>query len=178
MDKLTEATNEFFQKTFMCKEIAAGFLERYLSEELLQELDLSTLTLQEELFADEETPFARSHVVYKCGVDGSHEELYILLARLHEPDRKVALELLQYMNAIWSFDAEREENEEEEEEPYLLAIVPIVVYHGSEPWDVPLTLSGIIENYEALSDAMKAHIPDFTYILADITKDPSLRMLS
>ncbi len=48
-------------------------------------------------------------------------------------------------------------------------IIPMVVYHGQEKWHSSLKLSGIIDNYEQLPNAVTQYIPEYEYILYDLS---------
>jgi len=52
----------------------------------------------------------------------------------------------------------------------LPVIIPIVVYHGQARWTSPLKLSGLIEDYEQLPLEVVGCLPDFSYLLYNISR--------
>ena len=46
----------------------------------------------------------------------------------------------------------------------------MVIYHGKDEWKAKTTLGQMIEGYESLPLAAKKHVPDYEYLLYDISK--------
>ncbi|WP_270896013.1 Rpn family recombination-promoting nuclease/putative transposase [Aliibacillus thermotolerans] len=49
-------------------------------------------------------------------------------------------------------------------------IIPLVIYHGQTKWKIPTNLSELINGYEALPKEVKEYVPDFKYLLYDISR--------
>jgi hypothetical protein len=89
---------------------------------------------------------------------GTPALVYILFEHKSYPDAMVAFQLLRYVIAIW--------------QRYLAdgggkplpLIIPLVVYHGAEPWSVPVDFAALFEPDEALAGI----VPDFRYFLSDL----------
>ena len=89
---------------------------------------------------------------------GSPALVYILFEHKSYPDAMVAFQLLRYVIAIWQrylTDGGRKP---------LPLIIPMVVYHGAEPWNVPVDFAALFEPDEALAGI----VPDFRYFLSDL----------
>jgi len=71
--------------------------------------------------------------------------------------------LLKYMVKIWEKELRSEKK--------LPVIIPIVVYHGQKRWEVAGRLSGLIERYAELQEALWKYIPDYAYELHDLTSE-------
>ena len=48
-------------------------------------------------------------------------------------------------------------------------IIPLVVYHNKDDWNIKMTLGEMIPNFNSLPDNLKKYIPDFEYILSDLS---------
>jgi hypothetical protein len=89
---------------------------------------------------------------------GSPALVYILFEHKSYPDAMVAFQLLRYVIAIW--------------QRYLTdgggkplpLIIPMVVYHGAEPWNVPVDFAALFDPDEALAGI----VPGFRYFLSDL----------
>lgn len=51
-------------------------------------------------------------------------------------------------------------------------ILPLVIYHDKSRWTVKRTLGELIPNYEALPKGLKKYIPNFEYLLVDLSQWP------
>ena len=69
------------------------------------------------------------------------------------------LQLLRYMVRIW--DKEIAQNIGLKTLP---AIVPVVFYHGTRRWKLPLVFASYVEQ----QDVMESHIPDFRAVMFDL----------
>ncbi len=51
----------------------------------------------------------------------------------------------------------------------LPVIIPLVVYHGKDGWNIKPTLEEMISGYEELPRDVRAHIPNYKYLLYDLS---------
>ena len=79
----------------------------------------------------------------------------------------ISIVLLKYILNIW------EQKTSDRPTDKLPVIIPLVVYHGKANWNTALKLSGIIEDYEQLPQAITNYIPDYEYILYNISRSNS-----
>lgn len=94
--------------------------------------------------------------------------LYFLIDHKSSPGANTLLQLLGYMVRIWV----RHAGDRADALRTLPPILPVVVYHGAEPWTVSLSLRDTI----AAPEIIKRHQPDFRYHLVDLgpIPDPDL----
>ena len=153
--------DSFFKRLFSDLEVAVDFLRNYLEPALVARLDLATLRLEKENFV---SPDLRKHfsdllfsVRLKTGV-----EVFVFLLMEHKssPDNWVAFQLLRYIVQFW--EQQRAEGCEK-----LPLVIPIVFYHGQEPWNVSRRLGALIES-AGLTEA-EAYALDFEYCLRDLS---------
>jgi predicted transposase/invertase (TIGR01784 family) len=159
MSELRNPHDLFFRETFSRLEVAKDFLENYLPTEVLAVLDLATLELQKDSFIDNELKEHFSDLLYRVQLHGGGEaNVYLLLEHKSSPEVQVAFQLLRYMVRHW----ERAQREKAKKLP---PIIPIVVYHGREKWQVAENFEGLFEGPEAL----RPYWPKFNYELQDLS---------
>jgi len=76
---------------------------------------------------------------------------------LNNPDGMVAFQVLRYMVRIWEPHLR--------EHGSLWPILPVVVYHGEEPWWVARNLQALFE----LPEALRRYTPEYRYELCDLS---------
>lgn len=71
--------------------------------------------------------------------------------------------MLKYMVEIWGAKIKKEKTDQ------LPVIIPLVVYHGKEGWDIKTTLEEMIPGYRELPRDVRVFIPDYKYLLYDLS---------
>jgi predicted transposase/invertase (TIGR01784 family) len=160
MSELRNPHDLFFRETFSRLEVARDFMSQYLPAEVTAVLDLRTLELQKGSFIDADLREHFSNLLYLVQLkDGTEANIYLLLEHKSSPDIQVAFQLLRYMVRHW-------ERTQREKGKHLPPIIPIVVYHGREKWQVSENFAGLFEGPEAL----RSYWPNFRYELQDLSR--------
>jgi predicted transposase/invertase (TIGR01784 family) len=160
MSELQNPHDRFFRETFSRLEVARDFLTEYLPSEVVAVLNLDTLELQKDSFVDQDLREHFSDLLYKVQLrDGDEANVYLLLEHKSSPDFQVAFQLLRYMVRIW-------ERAQREKVRPLPPIIPIVVYHGREKWQVSENFTGLFEGPEGI----RPYWPNFRYELQDLSQ--------
>ena len=160
MSELRNPHDLFFRETFSRLEVAKDFMANYLPKDVTAVLDFSTLELQKDSFIDADLKEHFSDLLYRLQLrDGSEANVYLLLEHKSSPDVQVALQLLRYMVRHW-------ERAQREKIRPLPPVIPIVVYHGRERWEISENFVGLFEGPEAL----RPYWPDFRYELQDLSR--------
>lgn len=160
MSDIRNPHDRFFRQTFSRPEIALDFIQNYLPREVVAALDLDTLELQKDSFIDEEFQEHFSDLLYRIKQkNGDEANIYLLLEHKSSPDVWVALQLLRYMVRIW-------EQARQEKAKKLPPIIPIVVYHGRDTWQISENFTGLFEGAEAF----RPYWPNFRYELQDLNQ--------
>jgi predicted transposase/invertase (TIGR01784 family) len=129
---------------------------------LVARLAWNTLELEPGSFIDARLRDRHSDLLYRVDLAAGGEAfVYVLFEHQSRPDPLMAWRLLLYMCRIW----ERWVGESREARQ-LPPIVPVVLYHGEEPWTAPLHFAELLEPgaREALGDLAL----DFVYALDDL----------
>jgi predicted transposase YdaD len=155
------------------QENAVGALRAVLPPALLAQLDLSTLRLSQDSFVDEHLGKLFSDLVYEVDVAGRPGLIcFVLYEHQSTVDALQSVRLLAYMTRVW--DAWLQENPRASKIP---PVIPVVLYHGPQPWTASTSLPDVIDLPEAALAAAREHLPLFRFLLDDltVTADADLR---
>jgi len=154
--------DHFVRRTFDVTAHARVLLKSRLSPGVLAELNLDTLTATKETFLGADEHENRLDLLYSVQQRSGEELLiYLLLEHKSGVDRWIALQLLRYVVKIQQW---RQRNGQS-----LCVVIPLVVYHGDEDWDEPLSLRDKVPAV----DLLREFVPDMRAILVDLSRLPS-----
>lgn len=156
--------DKFFKETLGNVETAKDFITHYLPEQLLQVIDISTLEIQKDSFINEELQENFSDLLFKINICNKDGYLYLLFEHKSYLDRGITLQLLKYMVEIW----ETKQNKEQTKE--LPIIIPLVIYHGKQSWNLPASLGDLLDGYNELPGTVKIYVPNFKFLLYDVSR--------
>ncbi|QTA78088.1 Putative transposase, RpnA/YhgA-like and DUF4351 [Desulfonema limicola] len=171
---MTELSDEFeksvnnphdaaFKSAFKKILVAKRFFQTYFPENIVKHINFNHLELGNKSYVDEKLREKHSDIIYKTKFKESDAFLYILFEHQSTPDPMMVFRLLCYMVNIWKEYLDQNPNAK-----CLPVIFPAVLYHGKTRWNVPRTLSGLIEGDDIFSE----YIPDFTYKVYDLGDYP------
>ncbi|NLV17084.1 MAG: Rpn family recombination-promoting nuclease/putative transposase [Syntrophomonadaceae bacterium] len=155
--------DKFFKEIFGKPEVMKDFLQNYLPAEILAIIDIKNLTLENNSFIDEELSENYSDLLFKTGINQKESYIYLLFEHKSYLSQYTSLQLLKYMIKIWDSKAGKEKNSK------LPLIIPLVIYHGREKWQIDANFIKIIEGIEDLPSGINKYIPDYEYVLYDLT---------
>ena len=151
--------DQFFKELMTQPGVAGAFLRERLPETVTALFTDSEPRLELGSFVDPDLRSQHSDLLFSMDLKSGRPALvYILFEHKSYPDAMVAFQLLRYVIAIWQrylTDGGRKP---------LPLIIPMVVYHGAEPWNVPVDFAALFEPDEALAGI----VPDFRYFLSDL----------
>jgi len=168
----------FFEKVFSRKDVAVDLIQNYLPKEIINDLDLSTLQLENKSFISNELKSSQSDLLFKVLTkDCNAVFIYFLLEHKSFVDRWVMLQLLEYIIQICDeqrainkqkrkeIRAKNIKNEKPENEgidtEYLYPIIPVVFYHGKTEWNLNKDFSELFHK----GYIYKKYLPDYTFEL-------------
>ena len=159
MSDLTNPHDKFFKDLFTRREAAQDFLQHYLPAGVATLFDLDSLVIQKDSFVNPELQEHFSDLLYKVALKGGSESyIYVLFEHKSQPETRITLHLLRYMVRVW-------DQAEKQKEP-LLPVLPLVVYHGRQKWQVAHEFSALFE----VPDILRPYLPEFRYHLADLSQ--------
>ncbi len=162
--KIQNPHDKFFKETFGKPEVAKDFLNNYLPQEIREIVNIDTLEPQKDSFVNEELQEGFSDMLFKSNINNYEGYIYFLFEHKSYSSKDAAFQLLKYIVKIWGAKIKKESSTE------LPVIIPILIYHGKYNWNSKLRLGEMIDGYESLSDQIKKYIPDYEYLLFNISR--------
>lgn len=162
--KIQNPHDKFFKETFGDVIVAKDFINNYLPQNIANIIDLNTLEPQKDSFINEELQEEFSDLLFRVNINDKEGYIYFLFEHKSYTSKSIAFQLLKYMINIWEAKIKKERISE------LPIIIPLVIYHGKEKWNIRTSLREMISGYDELSDDIKEYIPNYKYLLYDISR--------
>lgn len=159
--KVPNPHDKFFKMTFSNIAVAGDFLDNYLPQSIVDIIDLDTLEPQKDSFINKELQESFSDLLFKVNINNREGYLYFLFEHKSYPSPDVAFQLLRYMVGIW--------NTKVKNTAQLPVIIPLVIYHGKDGWNIKHTLGEMILGYDELPKDIRALVPNYKYLLYDLS---------
>jgi predicted transposase/invertase (TIGR01784 family) len=160
MPDLPNPHDRFFRATFAQRDVAADFARHYLPPDVVENLDLETLQPAKGSFVDDELRDHFTDLLYETRLkDDTLAYVYVLFEHKSYSEPRVAFQLLRYMVRIWEYVVEQRRV------ITLPPIIPLVVYHGEQRWQVDQRFRKLVTACPPLA----GYIPDFRYELYDLS---------
>lgn len=153
--------DSLFKETWSNKSNAKAFLENYLPKKVLSFVNLDSLEICKDTFIENDLRNYYSDMLYKVNLGNASGYIYFLFEHKSYPDRLVHLQLLEYMIKIWRLDQKQFKKKK------LSIIIPLLLYHGPQKWKAKDHFSSL---FEGPVEVMPDYIPDFQYVLYDLSK--------
>ncbi len=153
--------DRFFKHSFGKSRHAEGVFRRLLPRGLVERVDWSTLELEPGSYVDEELTERHSDLLYRAELDGSTALLFLLFEHQSTVDPLMAFRVLIYIVRIW--ERWLADNHGATSLP---AIVPVVMYHGAQPWSAAVELVDVIES----GAAARRYLPRLRFALDDLAR--------
>ena len=159
MKKLNNPHDKFLKETLSRKENAVGFIQNYLPQEIVAMIDLDNIKIEKDSYITKNLQEYFTDLLYKVIIKGEESYIYVLFEHKSYPDKLIGLQLLEYLIQCWRAKAKQKQA--------LPLVIPLVIYHGKTNWNIGLRFSEIIE---PIDNSLRKYIPDFEYILYDLSK--------
>ena len=163
-EQLQNPHDKVFKEVFSDITIAKDFIQNYIPTEIAQFIELDSITRQKDSFIDEKLKESFSDLIFKVKMQDDIGYISILFEHKSYPTDDIAIQLLRYMCNIWEAMSKKEKMKK------LPVILPIVIYHGKKSWNIEPSLAGILDGYHKLPETIRLYIPNFKYLLYDLTK--------
>ncbi|MGF7186453.1 putative transposase YdaD [Desulfitispora alkaliphila] len=163
MSIIKQPHDKFFKETFRDLETTKDFMRNYLPAEVLEITDLDRITPEKDSFIEKELEETFSDLLFKTQLNGREGYVYFLFEHKSYLSHRTGLQLLKYMTKIW----ERKLGKGSKEK--LPLIIPLVVYHGSQKWNIDTSIWQMIAGVEELPSGIKKYIPNYQYLIYDLS---------
>ncbi|OLS01549.1 Rpn family recombination-promoting nuclease/putative transposase [Tissierella creatinophila] len=162
--KIQNPHDKMFKETFSNIEVTKDFINNYLPKSIVDIIDIETLEHQKDSFIDNNLNETFSDMLFGVNINNNKGYIYFLFEHKSYTSKNIAFQLLKYMIQIWELKIKNLQTNK------LPIIIPLVIYHGKEKWDIRKTLGEMIEGYELLPKDVKEFVPNYKYILYDISR--------
>jgi predicted transposase/invertase (TIGR01784 family) len=156
--------DKFFKAVFSGIEHARGELASVLPAAIARAIDWSSLTLISGEHTDLTAESLESDLLFTAQLDGDKALLYFLFEHQSSADRTMPFRLLRYMTRIWERFAKDAPGER------LPIIIPLVLHHAERSWTFTTQFRDLLRVPERLAQAVAPFVPDFTFVLDDLSK--------
>ena len=164
MDKIAQVHDKLFKETFGSVGMARDFINGYLPRELINLVDLDTLTPQKDSFINKELEEVFSDLLFRVDINKREGYIYFLFEHKSYKDKLAIFQLLRYMIEIWENKIIKENSDE------LPIVIPLLIYHHKDEWNLLTRLGEMITGYDELSEDIRKYIPNYEYLLYDLNK--------
>ncbi|SMB82642.1 conserved hypothetical protein (putative transposase or invertase) [Desulfonispora thiosulfatigenes DSM 11270] len=162
--KIQNSHDKIFKETFSDVKVTKDFINNYLPESIINIIDTNTLIPLKDSFIDKNLNEYFSDLLFGVKINERLGYIYFLFEHKSYTSKNIAFQLLKYMVEIWEAKITKEHTNE------LPIIIPLVIYHGKNKWQIRTTLGEMIEGYEELPEEIKEFIPNYKYLLYDVSK--------
>lgn len=159
LGEINNPHDKFLKETLSKKENAIGFIENYLPKDIVELIDLNKINIEKDSYITENLQEYFTDLLYKVMIKGEESYIYVLFEHKSYPDKLIGLQLLEYLIQCWKSKIKQKNK--------LPLVIPLVIYHGKGNWNIGVRFSDIIEK---IDDKFKKYIPDFEYLLYDLSK--------
>ncbi len=159
MSEISNPHDRFFKEVFSRPDVAEDFVMNYLPPSITEAFAAGTFRLRKDSFVDETLREHFSDLLYE--VDFKAEQsgfVCLLFEHKSYPQTDVAFQLFRYIARVLVESAKNGTR-------FLSPVIPIVLYHGTDKWNVPLNFASLYTGPEFL----KEHLLDFSYHLCDLS---------
>jgi predicted transposase/invertase (TIGR01784 family) len=164
-----------YSSIFSKKHNFLHFLKKYIQADWVNSIDESDLIPVDTSMIDDDYKQKESDVIYKLKFQGSEIIFYVLLELQSSVDYTMPFRLLRYMMLLLKREFDNALKNERESIDYRLpAIVPIILYNGSDKWTAVRSFKEYSRGYEQFGE----YIIDFKYFLFDLNRVTNETILS
>ncbi|MBF0439618.1 MAG: Rpn family recombination-promoting nuclease/putative transposase [Magnetococcales bacterium] len=165
MTELAQPHDRLFKALMSHSETAGALLREYLPKEIVALLAPGPPELMPGSFVSQELrPYYSDRLFRAKTLSGKSLFFYTLMEHKSYPDRKVAWQLF--------FGCSRFMEQQDRENPewtLLPAIIPFILYHGSQEWKIPKEFAALID----ADDVLRPWLVNFPFTVVDLGPIPN-----
>ena len=161
---MTHPHDALFRYTFSQPEYAAQLIRGNLPGAIAERIDWASIKDVSGSFIDKESAWRHTDLLFQASLSGRDAYVYLLFEHQSTSEPLMALRMVGYLVRIWEKIVKDKPNAKA-----IPAVIPLVLYHGKEGWHAAKSFGDLIDIDEQTKRAMGALIPDFRYILDDLS---------
>ena len=159
--------DKFVRETFSDPERARAFIEEFLPNEFVLNLDLPSLKVLKDSYLDKELKEYFSDLIFDLEIRGiKKEKLKIALLFEHKsaPDKFVLIQVGYYLFSHW-FKQIRQRKK-------LDLVIPLIYYQGKQKWKVP----DLLNHFKDYPEELKKYVPQLKHIFIALNEIPDSQL--
>ena len=138
-------TDEAYKNLFAQKIIIQNFLEGFVKQGWVKNVDFSTLKSIPTEHISDKLDKRTNDYVWSVKINNSEVFILIMLEFQSEPDRLMPLRINNYKYLMYQHLIK---NEYIDEKDLLPPVLPVVIYNGSPKWNYPVTMRSLIRDID------------------------------
>ncbi len=153
--KVHNPHDKFVRETFSDPERAQAFVEEFLPENLLRDLNIPSLKVLKDSYLGKDMKEYFSDLILELEVKGSKEEklkLSLLFEHKSVPDKYVLIQVGHYLFSHLFKQIRQKKT--------LELVIPLIYYQGKQKWDVP----NLLELYKNYPQSVLEYVPRLKHI--------------
>lgn len=159
----TNAHDKRYKRLFSNPLIVEELMNCFVRMDFVENLDYSTLELQEKSFVSEEHIQSEADMIWKINFKGKEVFIYLLIEFQSKVDKYMALRFSSYILDFYKWLAKRKDINQ------LPAVFPILIYNGDERWTAKENIKELI--VDSIPPEYIPNIKYFKVIENEISKD-------
>jgi len=142
--------DKLFKQTFSLVSQVIVFLQEFISTDIVDRLDLSSLRQENVSFITDNLQEYFSDIIYSCHLNsGKQVRIVFLLEHKSYSDANLTLQLLRYLTE--AYDSQLNKQKQDKIDVH----IPIVIYHGNEKWKK----RKLIDLFNLHDESFKSYVP-------------------
>jgi len=159
MDPTINNPHDKFAKEMLSqKSFAIIFLTEYLPKEIIDCLDLGSLTYSPNSFINESLEERFSDIIFKVQMKAHHGDCFvsILIENKANPSKYVSIQVLEYLSSAYGAQVKAKEQ--------IHPVIPILYYQGKEKWKVE-SMADLLKTYPK---ALMEYVPNYKSVFVGL----------
>jgi predicted transposase/invertase (TIGR01784 family) len=144
---IAKAHDHFFRMMMSDIRVAREFFETHLPKEVLAVTNLNKLELQSGTYINDMRKESIADMLFKTEIAGQTAYIYLVVDHQSRPDELMPFRVLKYICNFIEQDLKSTGNKR------IPLILPIVVYHGKQPWNYSNDINELVDAPKHLVDA-------------------------
>ena len=157
--------DSFFKGALGNSGVMASVLRGLLPKEYTAQMDFDRLAFLPGESVGEGLGSSRMDLVFSVPMGGRELLLSVIVEHKSRPDPQIHFQLLQYVLSLWK----RALRNGQAPRP----VLPVLFYHGKEPWNVPSGLSDLLGTPREIQKG----VPDFSLVAVDLASHSDQEIL-
>jgi predicted transposase/invertase (TIGR01784 family) len=153
----------WYKRFFRDRDVMKAFLQFFVKEKWVSELELDTLELTNKSFVNDDSKERHDDIIWKVKMKESDTFIYVYLM-LEFQSHNEHFMAARMINYVSSFYLDLIHSQQFKKGEMLPPVLPVVIYRGAQKWSAPLNIKELVA---APSGELARYIPSMDYFILD-----------